>query len=198
MKRSEYVWTFSLIAVITLAVSSVYLYSHISTVQTVSTSAEAQLQAEVMNNIRKAFAAGDCDDAIAAYPQLSVENQHDPEMLKIFGATHACAARNQAIRNHAADIESKKARSIAESLMVSNRIALASHVQDQMLLQGYDMTVIATGDKKDTLYVEYIQMNRPMVYQFTHNQDLLANVKDAGFKYVTLTNGSQSWKIQLS
>jgi hypothetical protein len=75
----------------------------------------------------------------------------------------------------------------------------ATTVENQMLEQGYDMTVRATGARKSVLRFQWVKMSRPVIYGFINNKEVVNTLKAMGFKILIFTDGFDStWQYEVS
>ena len=73
-----------------------------------------------------------------------------------------------------------------------DRVAFSHEYEDSRLKIGEDYTVRASGPGDTTLTISYPLMNRPLVYQFENNRDLIARIRGLGFKKMFLMDGAQN------
>jgi hypothetical protein len=63
----------------------------------------------------------------------------------------------------------------------------AETVENQMLQQGYDMTVRAVGARRQILRFQWVRMSRPVIYGFINNKQVVNTLKAMGFKTLVFT-----------
>jgi hypothetical protein len=81
---------------------------------------------------------------------------------------------------------------------VQDRGEYANLVESRFLQKGLDFHVSTLGADRRTLRVEYRLMDRPTVYDFEHNEDLMGGLRDIGFRWVVLTDGYDgTWTLSL-
>jgi hypothetical protein len=79
------------------------------------------------------------------------------------------------------------AKAIADD--VDGRKAYADQLEKNMLSDGMDAHVSASGAKGTTLVIRYILVSRPFLYKLMNETPFLENIKKEGFTTVHFTNG---------
>jgi len=72
-------------------------------------------------------------------------------------------------------------------------------LQFVLKFQGRDAEVRATttGDSHTTIQLQSTAVSRPMVHEILRNNDVLRLLRRAGFKHLVMTNGKDTWDIDL-
>ena len=104
---------------------------------------------------------------------LSKEDLNRPEIQKLYKA----ATKHKALKS---------------------RSEYAEAFERQLLTQGEDATVRATGKDADTLVITYVLTNRATVYQTEINEPLNMNWKQLGFHHIRMSDGfDHSWSFNI-
>ena len=62
-----------------------------------------------------------------------------------------------------------------------------------------DISVTTMGDRHSTLYMKYVLMSRPTVYNMINDHELLATLRGFGFKTVIFSDGFDSvWQYSIT
>jgi hypothetical protein len=81
---------------------------------------------------------------------------------------------------------------------VANRVRYASLIEQQYLASGTDMHVKADGPQKTTLVLRYTLMSRPLVYQLTHDEDMLLAWHTMQFAWVQFYGYDEIWSYNVA
>jgi hypothetical protein len=85
-------------------------------------------------------------------------------------------------------------KKLAAKYMVQQRKQFAAKLENDYLDQGLDITVSATGSQSTVLRLKWILVSRVMAHQFSKNAELFANLRDAGFSRLVITDGyDETW-----
>jgi DNA-directed RNA polymerase subunit RPC12/RpoP len=92
----------------------------------------------------------------------------------------------------------RREKAIEQNSQRIARTVVVDQMEKKMLSEGMDMTFTASGPDNTNLTIKYALMSRPLVYKLTNETDFLENMRKAGFKKVTFTDGYyESWKYDL-
>lgn len=79
------------------------------------------------------------------------------------------------------------------------RRAFAEVTENAYLASGKDVHISVAGKDATTIIMKYVLIDRPSVYQFNNNAELIGNLKDLGFRKAILTDGyDHSWTVDLT
>jgi hypothetical protein len=107
------------------------------------------------------------------------------------------AQQNAAERAAAQKQVAAEENRIAEN--ASGRAQYASTMETRLLKQYMDATVRVGGTKNTTLTIEYVLMNRPLVYNLITDATIRDAIGRQGFKVVVLTDGyDHTWRFAVS
>ena len=99
--------------------------------------------------------------------------------------------------------QGRAAEERAEKQRIANdfgsRIGYASTAEANFLKSGMDISVTTMGDRHSTLYMKYVLMSRPTVYNMINDHELLATLRGFGFKTVIFSDGFDSvWQYSIT
>ena len=141
-----------------------------------------------MSAAKAAMSSGDPGSAIMDITQLTPENAKRPDMRKI--EQLAQKQQHEAVERQAAQDRENAIRS---------RKDFADQAERQYLLQGMDVHLEARGRDADTLYLKFVLLGRPDVYQFSTDSDLQAKLRELGFKKAIFTDGyDETWTVNIN
>lgn len=93
-------------------------------------------------------------------------------------------------------VESQK---LNDHALETARVAFAKTVENQMLEQGWDFDVVATGASHMTLRMTWPLASKVAVHQISQNTQMFETARELGFRRMELTDGydqTWSWKLQ--
>ena len=92
----------------------------------------------------------------------------------------------------------REAQIQVEQDAINARDALAKHIEDNMLAQGYSVDVNAVGPNHTTLRFKWVLVSKAFAYQVAHSSEIVGEARDAGFKKMILTDGyDEVWTLNL-
>src|ERR1017187_9865714 len=123
-----------------------------------STMNHAKTQDDLMAEAKSSLASGDPATAIMDIAQLTPENSERPEVRKIEKLAQKQqeeVVKRQALEDHQSGITLRK--------------EFVDQMERQYLQDGMDVHLEARGRDADTLYMKFVLIGRPDVYQFSSN-----------------------------
>ncbi len=132
---------------------------------------------------------------IQAIPQNSRESAKANMLWSRF--TGVKKQRDAALERQQAE-ELKKEAELNEAAMITVRDNLAKSIEGQMLDEGYEMDVKAIGPSKTTLYIRYALAGKVFAHQFSQQEGIFQNARQAGFKEIRVSDGYEytwTWKL---
>lgn len=101
--------------------------------------------------------------------------------------------------DEAAEVAAAAAAKENAQVQEAARIAFAKTVEDQMLDQGFDFSVVAVGARHTTLRITLALASKVGAHQISKNTQMLETARQLGFQRMELTDGFESawtWKLQ--
>ena len=97
------------------------------------------------------------------------------------------------------DAEESKKEALAEAVTkVALRVSCAKLIENELLDQGMNVDVSATGKNQTVLRIKWILASKVLAHQLTKEQGFFASARKAGFKRVEITDGYDEtwwWKL---
>lgn len=84
---------------------------------------------------------------------------------------------------------SPQMQAAADRAMQDRRVLYAQSLEQKFLSQGIDLTVKATGKRKDTLRISWEMSTRPFVFNLLRSSALCQEAPNMGFNTVLFTDG---------
>lgn len=126
-----------------------------------------------------------------AIPRTSKESTEADRIREEIKQAQKKEKQNQAKRQKEQAIRDKLAP-------ISARQAFAKVYEAALLSQMMDAHVSTSGKEHTILRVEYILMNRPLVYNLSNDTEYVGQLRSMGFKKIIFTDGyDHSWSFTL-